>query len=69
MLIPKDSTIFLPVWALNNWSAQGFSDPEIYNPDRYINHPKLANDYAGSADYKERDKFSAYFLVYPLIDT
>ena len=56
MLIPKDATIFIPIWALNNSESQGFSDPETYNPDRYLNHPKLANDYAGSADYKARDE-------------
>ncbi|KAI9742375.1 MAG: hypothetical protein M1818_003908 [Claussenomyces sp. TS43310] len=56
MLIPKGSTIFLPVWALNNSESLGYNDPENFNPDRYLNHPKLANDYAGSADYNDRDK-------------
>jgi hypothetical protein len=30
--------------------------PEIYNPDRYLSHPKLAMDYAGSVNYAARDK-------------
>ncbi|OCL14884.1 cytochrome P450 [Glonium stellatum] len=51
MLIPKDSTIFIPIWALQHSEHLGFKDPESFNPDRYINHPKLANDYAGSPDY------------------
>jgi cytochrome P450 len=56
MLIPKDSTIFIPIWALNNSETQGFTEPETYNPDRYIDFPRLANDYAGSPDYNARDK-------------
>jgi cytochrome P450 len=56
MLIPKDSTIFIPVWALNHSEKGGFEDPYSFKPERYINHPKLANDYAGSADYNNRDK-------------
>jgi cytochrome P450 len=57
MFIPKGSTIFIPIWALNNLESNGFVSPETYNPDRYINHPRLANDYAGSPDYNERDHY------------
>ena len=56
MFIPKMSTIFIPIWAINHSEELGFKEPETYNPDRYLNHPKLANDYAGSADYNNRDK-------------
>lgn len=56
MLIPKDSTIFIPVWALNHSEKGGYEDPYAFKPERYANHPKLANDYAGSADYNNRDK-------------
>ncbi|EXJ82881.1 hypothetical protein A1O3_06697 [Capronia epimyces CBS 606.96] len=56
MLIPKDSTLFLPIWAVHHAEAEGYDNPFVFNPDRYINHHKLANDYAGSADYKLRDK-------------
>ena len=58
MFIPKGTTVFLPIWAVHHSERQGYDDPLTFNPDRYINHHKLANDYAGSADYKNRDKFS-----------
>ncbi|KAK5352286.1 hypothetical protein LTS03_004054 [Exophiala xenobiotica] len=57
MFIPKDSTVFLPIWAVHHSERDGYDDPFTFNPDRYINHHKLANDYAGSADFKNRDKF------------
>ncbi|KAI9827332.1 MAG: hypothetical protein M1819_006974 [Sarea resinae] len=56
-LIPKDSMIFLPVWALHHSENQGFKNPEHFDPDRYANHPRLANDYAGSPDYNQRDHY------------
>jgi cytochrome P450 len=55
MLIPKDATIFIPAWALHHTE---FVDPEIYNPDRYLGHPKLAMHYAGSPDYTNRDHYA-----------
>jgi len=36
----------------------GYDDPDAFNPDRYLNHPRLANDYAGSPDFNNRDKSS-----------
>jgi cytochrome P450 len=56
MLIPKDSTVFIPTWAIHH-SDSIYEDSEKFNPDRYLNHPKLANDYAGSPDWENRDKF------------
>ncbi|EXJ84068.1 hypothetical protein A1O3_04735 [Capronia epimyces CBS 606.96] len=56
MLIPKDSTIFIPTWALHHAERFGYDDPYEFKPERYINHPKLANDYAGGADFSNRDK-------------
>ncbi|KAL4810336.1 cytochrome P450 [Aspergillus unguis] len=55
MLIPKDSTLFIPVWALHHTESL-YTDPETFNPDRFLGKPKLANDYAGSPDYENRDK-------------
>jgi hypothetical protein len=57
MLIPKDSTVFLPTWAIHH-SPEIYSDPETFNPDRYLHHYKLASDYAGSPDWANRDKFT-----------
>ncbi|OAG35989.1 hypothetical protein AYO21_09849 [Fonsecaea monophora] len=63
MLIPKDSTIFIPTWALHHAERFGYDDPYRFKPERYINHPKLANDYAGGADYNNRDKHSPFILT------
>lgn len=56
MLIPKDSTVFVPVWAIHHTDTI-FENEEVYDPDRYLNHPKLANDYAGSPDWQGRDHY------------
>ncbi|KAI1617878.1 cytochrome P450 [Exophiala viscosa] len=55
MLIPKNSTIFIPTWALHHAERYGYDDPYSFKPERYTNHTKLANDYAGGADYNNRD--------------
>ncbi|RSL94626.1 hypothetical protein CEP52_012536 [Fusarium oligoseptatum] len=57
MLIPKDSTIFIPTWAIHH-SENIYEDPETFNPDRYTQHPRLANDYAGSPDWANRDHYN-----------
>ncbi|KAH8901185.1 putative cytochrome P450 oxidoreductase [Thozetella sp. PMI_491] len=44
-LIPKNSMIFVPIWALHHDPSR-YPDHEQFNPDRYLNHPKLANEYA-----------------------
>lgn len=54
MLIPKDTTVLIPTWALHHTDSL-YKDPEQFNPERYANHPKLASDYAGSSDYQKRD--------------
>ncbi|EXJ79931.1 hypothetical protein A1O3_08216 [Capronia epimyces CBS 606.96] len=56
MLIPKGSTVFLPVWAVHH-SEGIYEDAERFNPDRYAGMTKLANDYAGSPDYEKRDHY------------
>ncbi|KAI1617874.1 putative cytochrome P450 oxidoreductase [Exophiala viscosa] len=45
MLIPKDSTIFIPTWAIHH-SADIYPDDEAFNPDRFLNYPKLSSEYA-----------------------
>jgi hypothetical protein len=34
-----------------------YIDPEKFDPDRYIGFDRLANDYAGSPDYANRDHY------------
>lgn len=52
---PKDATIMIPQWAL---SHSQYDDPDAYNPDRYLNHPGLATEYASSPDYENRDHYT-----------
>ncbi|KAK5331677.1 hypothetical protein LTR93_000682 [Exophiala xenobiotica] len=56
MLIPKGSTVFIPTWAIHH-SPDIYPDDEAFNPDRFLNYPKLASEYAGSANWKDRDKY------------
>jgi cytochrome P450 len=46
----------MAIWAIHQ-DDKIFKDANKFNPDRYLNHPKLANEYATSADYENRDKF------------
>ena len=45
----------IPHWALHH---SQFDDPDTYNPDRYLNHPGLATEYAGNSDYQNRDHYA-----------
>lgn len=45
----------IPQWAL---SHSQYDDAEAYNPDRYLNHPGLATEYASSSDYQNRDHYT-----------
>lgn len=57
MFIPKDTTLFIPTWAIHHMDSI-YEDSETFNPDRYNNHEKLANDYAGSSDWAGRDHYN-----------
>lgn len=57
MLIPKDASVILPTWAMHLSDELGFKDAGKYNPDRYLNFPRLADSYAGSPDYNNRDHY------------
>ena len=61
MLIPKDSTVVIPIWAIQNSEKHGFEDPTTYRPERYEGHPRLAPEYAGSPDFENRDKYLLIF--------
>jgi cytochrome P450 len=56
MLIPKGSIVFVGIWALHH-SESDYANHDQFDPDRYLHHPKLANDYAVSPDYNNRDKY------------
>jgi cytochrome P450 len=55
MLVPKDATIFLPVYALHHTY---YSDANIYNPDRYLGHLRSSSEYAIMSDYENRDHYA-----------
>ncbi|KAH8901190.1 putative cytochrome P450 oxidoreductase [Thozetella sp. PMI_491] len=57
MLIPKNTTVFIPTWAIHH-SEHIYDNPDQFNPDRYIGYEKLANDYAGSPDWEKRDHYN-----------
>lgn len=56
MLIPKGATVVIPTYAIHHSEMWNFKDPEEFNPERFLNHPRLASDYAGSPDFNNRDK-------------
>lgn len=55
MLIPKGSTIFVGVSAMHI-DEDYYPDHNTFDPERFVKHPKLANDYAIGPDYQNRDK-------------
>ncbi|KAF6790296.1 cytochrome P450 2D18 [Colletotrichum sojae] len=58
MLIPADSTIFIPAYALNH-DGNHYDSPLTYNPDRFLAQAdKTAPELATSSKYDERDHYS-----------
>ncbi|EWZ90798.1 hypothetical protein FOWG_08371 [Fusarium oxysporum f. sp. lycopersici MN25] len=55
MLIPKDATVIIPSYAIHRPEQMKYTNPDTFDPSRYINHPRLASDYAGSPDFNNRD--------------
>ncbi len=55
MLIPKDANVFIPAYAMGRTY---YEKPDTFNPDRFLKHPKLAMDYAGSPDWENRDHYA-----------
>lgn len=58
MLIPKDATVIIPIWGMHMSEMTGYKDPTRYNPDRFLSWPRLADAYAGSPDYMNRDHYT-----------
>ena len=57
MLLPKNATIVVPTDTLHQTERCGYDDPKTFKPERYLGRPKLANDYAGSPEYSNRDHY------------
>lgn len=45
----------IPSWALSNSHED---KPEIYDPDRFLNRPGLATEYAASSNFDNRDHYA-----------
>jgi cytochrome P450 len=61
MLLPKNSTVWLAAWAIHQ-NDDEYPDHDRFNPDRFKNHTKLANEYAVGPDWKGRDKLPTNFM-------
>jgi cytochrome P450 len=57
MLIPKDATVIIPSYAIHRSEQMKYTNPDTFDPSRYVNHPRLASDYAGSPDFNNRDHY------------
>jgi len=56
MRIPKGSIVFVGIWAMNH-DEKHYLDHNSFNPDRFLDHPKLAHEYSVSPDYNNRDHY------------
>jgi cytochrome P450 family 619 len=54
MLIPKGATVVIPSWAIHHSERFKYDNPEEFQPERYLKHPRLADSYAGSPDFENR---------------
>uniref|UniRef100_A0A0D2XLK8 Uncharacterized protein n=1 Tax=Fusarium oxysporum (strain Fo5176) TaxID=660025 RepID=A0A0D2XLK8_FUSOF len=65
MLIPKGSTIFVGVWAMHH-DKDYYGSHDTFDPDRYLSHTKLANEYAFHITMDMvRDGVSALEFIWP----
>ncbi|KAL4794340.1 cytochrome P450 [Aspergillus venezuelensis] len=56
MTIPAGSTVMINVWGLHH-NDSIHNNPDEFNPSRYEGRTELANVYASSPDYKNRDHY------------
>ncbi|PLB50375.1 cytochrome P450 [Aspergillus steynii IBT 23096] len=52
--IPKDTVVVLNTWTMHHNPAQ-YSQPDLFNPDRYIHDPLTSAESANLADPEKRD--------------
>jgi cytochrome P450 len=55
-LLPKGTVIFVNVWGLHHDESK-FTNPDIFDPDHYKNHPLLASEYANVHEFENRDHY------------
>ena len=54
--LPKGTMLFVNVWGLHHDEAK-FPSSDTFDPDRYLDRPLLAAEYANSADFENRDHY------------
>lgn len=55
-LIPKNTVVAIPQYVLH-FSSEKWSNPEVFDPARYLAYPEKAGVYAAQGDAKSRDHF------------
>ena len=56
MVLPKDATVVLNVWAMHH-DESTWRDPEHFIPERFDAYPALASTYAASGGSDQRDHY------------
>lgn len=56
-LLPKGSDLIVNIYGLHRDESK-YPDAEAFNPGRYLNQTRLADEYAHLADYEKRDHYS-----------
>ena len=57
MVIPKGSTVILNVWGLHN-DPKSDPPPDMFEPDRFIEHTEPASEYLTCSIPSERDHYA-----------
>ncbi|KAL1625631.1 hypothetical protein SLS56_007215 [Neofusicoccum ribis] len=55
-LLPKGTTVITNAWGIH-MDPNVWKDPEVFDPNRYSGHTKLAPEYVARGDSKERDHY------------
>ncbi|KAI1428592.1 putative O-methylsterigmatocystin oxidoreductase [Xylaria sp. FL1777] len=55
--IPK-GTVFLANTSTMHWDPEIYPQPHVFQPERYLNHPKYSAEYATMTDPYKRDHFT-----------
>jgi cytochrome P450 family 619 len=59
-LLPKGATIITNLTTIHNDSRK-FQQPDIFNPEHYVDKPKLSQGYANTANPEDRDHYTYGF--------
>jgi cytochrome P450 family 619 len=67
--LPKGTICFINVWGLHHDEGK-FPNHDVFDPEHYKGKTLLANEYANSADYENRDHYGygMFLTVAPFLD-